>query len=54
MCMNAINFLYNSGHVILWCLEVVPVVYTRVVNERTKSFFKKNMEDDVKNKSKAK
>ncbi len=25
-----INFLYNSCHVALWCLEVVPVVYARV------------------------
>ncbi len=29
--MNAINFLYNPGHVTLWCLEVVPVVYARVL-----------------------
>ncbi len=27
MHRNSINFQYNSGHVTLWCLEVVPVVY---------------------------
>ncbi len=27
MRRNVINFLYNPGHVTLWCLEVVPVVY---------------------------
>ncbi len=31
MRKNAINFLYNPGHVTLWCLEVVPVVYARVI-----------------------
>ncbi len=30
MCRNFINFLYNPGHVTLWCLEVVLVVYARV------------------------
>ncbi len=25
MCRHSIIFLYNPGHVILWCLEVVPV-----------------------------
>ncbi len=34
MCWNLINFLYNQGHVIIWCLEVVPVVYIRVVIHR--------------------
>ncbi len=28
---NAINFLYNPGHLTHWCLEVVPVVYAWVV-----------------------
>ncbi len=32
MCRNAINFLYNPGRVTLWCLEVVLVVYARVLN----------------------
>ncbi len=27
---NNINFLCNPGHVTLWCMEVVPVVYARV------------------------
>ncbi len=27
---NAINFLYNPGHMTLWCLEVVQVIYARV------------------------
>ncbi len=27
MCRNSNNFLYNPGHVTLWCLEVVLVVY---------------------------
>ncbi len=31
MCRHSINFLYNSCHVTLWCLEVVPVVYARVI-----------------------
>ncbi len=31
MCRNAINFLYNIDHVTLWCLEVLPVVYARVL-----------------------
>ncbi len=26
---NSINFLYNPGHVTLWCLEVVPVENVR-------------------------
>ncbi len=30
MRRNTINFPYNSGHVALWCLEVVPVVYASV------------------------
>ncbi len=30
MCRNTIDFGYNSSHVALWCLEVVPVVYARV------------------------
>ncbi len=30
MCRDPINFLYNPGHMTLWCLEVVPVVYARV------------------------
>ncbi len=29
MPTNTINFLYNPGHVTLWCLEVVLVVYAR-------------------------
>ncbi len=29
---NSINFLYNPGHVTLCCLEVVPVVYARVIS----------------------
>ncbi len=29
MCRNTIDFGYNSGHVALWCLEVVPVLYAR-------------------------
>ncbi len=28
---NFNNFLNNPGHVTLWCLEVIPVVYARVV-----------------------
>ncbi len=30
MHRNTIDFGYNSGHVALCCLEVVPVVYARV------------------------
>ncbi len=30
MCRNSINFLDNPGHVTLWWLEVVLVVYARV------------------------
>ncbi len=30
MRRNAINFLYNPGHVTRWCLEVVPEVNARV------------------------
>ncbi len=29
MLRNAINFLYDTGHVNLWCVEVVLVVYCR-------------------------
>ncbi len=29
MHRNSINFLYNPGHVSLWCLEVVPVANAR-------------------------
>ncbi len=29
MCRNPINFLYNSGHVTLWCVEVCRVVNSR-------------------------
>ncbi len=31
MHRNAINFLYNPGHMTFWCLEVVQVVYARVI-----------------------
>ncbi len=31
MCRNSINILYNPGHVTLWCLEVVPLEYSRIV-----------------------
>ncbi len=31
MCRNSINFLYNPGHVTLWYLEVVSVIYARVI-----------------------
>ncbi len=31
MCRNAINFLYNSGHITLSCLQVVLVTYVRVI-----------------------
>ncbi len=27
MRRNTINIVYNSSHVALWCLEVVPVGY---------------------------
>ncbi len=30
MCRNAINFPYNPGHVTLWSLEVVPVLYAKL------------------------
>ncbi len=30
MRRNAINVRYNPGHVTLWCIEVVPVVYAKV------------------------
>ncbi len=33
VCRNAINFQYNHGHVTLWCLEVVPLVYVRMINK---------------------
>ncbi len=29
MCRNSINFLYNSGQVTLWCVEVGPVANAR-------------------------
>ncbi len=29
MRRNSIDFLYNPGHVTLWCLEVVPVANAR-------------------------
>ncbi len=29
MNMNSISFLYNPGHMTLWCLEVVPVANAR-------------------------
>ncbi len=29
MCKHSINFLYNPGHAILWCLEVVLVANVR-------------------------
>ncbi len=29
MHRNSINFLYNPGHIALWCLEVVPVANAR-------------------------
>ncbi len=31
MCRNFINFLYFPGHVTLWSLKVVQVVYARVM-----------------------
>ncbi len=31
MCRNSTNLLYNPGHMTIWCLEVVLVVYARVV-----------------------
>ncbi len=33
MRRNAINFLHNPGHMTLWCLEVVLVVYARVAEK---------------------
>ncbi len=30
MRRNTINFLYNSGHIVFLCLDVVPVEYARV------------------------
>ncbi len=32
MRRNSINFLYNPGHMTLWCFEVVPVFYARVAS----------------------
>ncbi len=29
ICRNPINFLYNSGHMTLWCVEVGPVANAR-------------------------
>ncbi len=29
MCKNLINFLYNPGHVTLWCVEVGPMANAR-------------------------
>ncbi len=34
ICRNAINVLYIPGHVTLWCLEVVPMVYASDVVPR--------------------
>ncbi len=31
MRRNSINFLYNPGQVIIWCLEIVPEVSARVL-----------------------
>ncbi len=33
MRRNLINFLYNSGHVTLWCVEVGPVVNAQCLGE---------------------
>ncbi len=35
MYWNAINFLYVPGHITLWCLELIPVVYASDVIPQT-------------------
>ncbi len=35
MCRNTINFLYKSGHMVLWCLKLVPGVCARLVRSST-------------------
>ncbi len=40
MCRNAIDFGYNSGHMALWCLEVVPVVYAKGLHVSASDIFK--------------
>ncbi len=47
MRRHSINFLYNPGHVILWCLEVVPVTNAR----EPKYVLRHSMRTEFENKS---
>ncbi len=44
MRRNSINFLYNAGYMTLWCLEVVPVVYTRVFYVHSLQLYRQQLE----------
>ncbi len=43
ICRNYINFLYNQGHVSLWCLEVVPVANVREGSMQEQDWARVNM-----------
>ncbi len=45
MRRHSINFLYNPGHVIRWCLEVVPVANAREGSKEEHDWARVRMEN---------